>query len=128
MAVQHNVTDLFGMEYDIFYLGTTTGKVLKIVIGRGVARHVATLSLSSLTTPVKSLWLRQERLANQKTTTSLFILSNSIVTKSPSTICGVASNCSSCLEIGDPQCAWILHGAECVAIEENYLWVSFGTG
>ncbi|KHJ83533.1 hypothetical protein OESDEN_16768 [Oesophagostomum dentatum] len=34
-------------------------------------------------------------------------------------MCKQQQTCTDCLSMGDPDCAWVLHGAECVPVSEN---------
>uniref|UniRef100_A0A1I7XQ88 Sema domain-containing protein n=1 Tax=Heterorhabditis bacteriophora TaxID=37862 RepID=A0A1I7XQ88_HETBA len=123
ILVQEDVIDLFGRRNTVLFIATDQGRVFKVVQNeeQTTASHVATFQVVQLqpSSPIQSISLHSEQLPNQQLATSLLVLTNNKIIRLPSSTCAHIFSCSQCLSLGDPECAWINHGAECVVISQN---------
>uniref|UniRef100_A0A183FY86 Sema domain-containing protein n=1 Tax=Heligmosomoides polygyrus TaxID=6339 RepID=A0A183FY86_HELPZ len=121
ILVEENVVDLAGRHSTVFFIATDQGKLFKIVKDNteSDARHVLSMMAVETGTPITSLSAHVERLPNQQTAKKLLILTPTQLIVLPSSACHRLQSCSECLSMADPECAWVLHGAECVAISAN---------
>ncbi|KJH42981.1 hypothetical protein DICVIV_11015 [Dictyocaulus viviparus] len=121
ILVQENIFDLSGRQVTVFFLATDRGNIFKIVKNsfEKEARHVLTIHVVEAATRIISLSAHIERLPNRQTANVILVLTPSQLILLPSSTCHRQQSCTECLVMNDPECAWILHGAECVAISEN---------
>ncbi|KAJ1371863.1 Sema domain [Parelaphostrongylus tenuis] len=121
ILIQEDVVDLSGRHSTIFFVATDQGNLFKIVKNfvEPDARHVSTVKAVEAGTSIVSLSAHVERLPNQQMAKMILIVTPTQLTLLPSSICHRQQSCSECLKMKDPDCAWILHGTECVAVSEN---------
>ncbi|KAE9421706.1 hypothetical protein Angca_003127, partial [Angiostrongylus cantonensis] len=121
ILVQEDVVDLSGRHSTIFFVATDHGKLFKIVKNsvEPEARHVSTVKAVDVRSPIVSLSAHVERLPNRQSAKMILLLTPTQLTLLPSSTCHRHQSCLDCLIMRDPECAWILHGAECVAVSEN---------
>ncbi|RCN25497.1 hypothetical protein ANCCAN_28790, partial [Ancylostoma caninum] len=121
ILIQENVVDLAGRHSTVFFIATDQGKVFKVIkyALEAEARHVSSVKAVEASSPIVSLTAHIERRPNQQTAKKLLILTPTQLILLPSSMCKQQQTCTDCLSMGDPECAWVLHGAECVAVSEN---------
>ncbi|EPB68614.1 sema domain protein [Ancylostoma ceylanicum] len=121
ILTQENVVDLAGRHSTVFFVATDQGKVFKIIKNavEAEARHVSSVKAVEASSPIVSLTAHVERRPNLQTARKLLILTPTQLILLPSSMCKQQQTCTDCLSMGDPECAWVLHGAECVAVSEN---------
>uniref|UniRef100_A0A7I5E512 Semaphorin CD100 antigen and Plexin domain containing protein n=1 Tax=Haemonchus contortus TaxID=6289 RepID=A0A7I5E512_HAECO len=121
ILVEENVVDLAGRHSTVFFVATDQGNVFKIVkdIHERDATHVVSMKAVEARTPIISLSAHVERLPNQQTAKKLLILTPTQLILLPTSACHRLQSCTECLSMGDPECAWVLHGVECVAVSAN---------
>ncbi|KAK6730318.1 hypothetical protein RB195_007030 [Necator americanus] len=121
ILIQENIVDLAGRHSTVFFIATDQGKIFKVIknTAEAEARHVSSVKAVEASSPIVSLTAHLERRPNQQTTKKLLILTPTQLILLPSSMCKRQHTCTECLSMGDPECAWVLHGAECVAVSEN---------
>ncbi|CAI5439598.1 unnamed protein product [Caenorhabditis angaria] len=129
MITDENVRDLSGKSFDIMYIATNLGNILKVVLphsGGGQARHSSTLRVLPPNTKIISMQLFTENLANNLTYQYLILITDHSVLKIPTTTCNLAPNCAECLSSGDPQCAWADAG-ECIDVRSEKTRIKYSS-
>lgn len=110
--------------YDVMYLGTTKGKVLKVInvetgfnIKEGVSKRkpvvIEEMQVFPYHVPVANVQVVQPKNSNYK---KLIVLSDHEVKALPLHWCNAAQvqSCKSCVALQDPHCAWNLNLGKCV--------------
>ncbi|WKX92254.1 hypothetical protein Q1695_010355 [Nippostrongylus brasiliensis] len=121
ILVQENVVDLAGRHSTVFFIATDQGKIFKVIKrdGDSEAKHVISMKAAEAGTSIVSLSAHVKRLPNQQTAKKLLILTPTQLVVLPTSACHRVQSCSECLTMDDSECAWVLHGAECVAVSAN---------
>jgi semaphorin 6 len=124
MAVDPQVQSPGGHSFDVIYVGTTKGRILKIVNTAdpsGGLDHrpvfIEELMLFSSSTPIDKIKVvRDEQGGRAK----LVVLTKDQVVSVPLSRCSlVARSCGVCLALQDPYCAWSVHDGQCVSLENS---------
>lgn len=125
VAVDPQIKTPSGESYDVIYAGTTDGKVLKIVSvfkekqveDKVVISHkpVVLEEIQAFPThfPIRNVHVLQ-RSASTMDEPRLVVLSDSEVKSIPLYRCSKYINCSSCVGLQDPHCAWNVETRRCV--------------
>ncbi|CAP31074.2 Protein CBR-SMP-2 [Caenorhabditis briggsae] len=134
VLAQEDSRDLSNRSFDILYVGTNLGNILKIVISNSepgsnvTGRHAVTLKVLPSNSKITDMSLytkngveelivvTEQSVSHTKTLTAYYL--NIQVIKVPSATCHLATNCAECLSHGDPHCAWA-DGAECIDIRTD---------
>ena len=125
IAVDANVrTPADDKTYDVMYVGTNKGKVLKIVnvetgfdIAEGASKRepvvIEEMQVFPYHVPVANVQVVQPKNSNYK---KLIVLSDHEVKALPLHWCNAAQvqSCNSCVALQDPHCAWNLNLGKCV--------------
>ena len=125
IAVDPNVrTPADDKSYDVMYVGTTKGKVLKVInvetgydINKGVSRRkpvvIEEMQVFPYHVPVANVQVVQPKNSNYK---KLVVLSDHEVKALPLHWCNAAQvqSCKACVALQDPHCAWNLSLGKCV--------------
>ncbi|CAB3410909.1 unnamed protein product [Caenorhabditis bovis] len=105
IAVLSHVQAVNNNLYDIIYIGTSDGRVLKIVENAGNATIIQSTSVFSRGVPVVNLLTSR---------TNIVVVSSDEIASIPVANCGQQSSCSRCVQLQDPHCAWDQNTARCV--------------
>lgn len=117
--VVHKETALNGATYDILFVGTDDGRVLKL-INLQPRRHspetvvIADIRVFDTVTSISGLHLYSTRDKNKGN--ELIAMSQTEVKSIPTCCCSMKSTCSSCVMLQDPCCAWNSILRTCVSI------------
>ncbi|XP_054278176.1 semaphorin-1A-like isoform X1 [Macrosteles quadrilineatus] len=124
IAVDPQVMAVSGEVYDVMFVGTDDGRVLKAInIGqRGsepAVRSVVVEELQLLRSSETVRRLSVVRVPGQED--RLLVVSDDAVVSVPLHRCGSGkiTNCSDCIGLQDPYCAWDTRSRQCVAHGEN---------
>lgn len=129
VAVDPQIKTPSGESYDVIYAGSTDGKVLKIVSvfeekhvdDKLVIAHKPVIVEEVLAFP-NHIPVRNLHVLNGNDTTKndrrLVVLSDSEVKSIPLYRCSKYTNCSSCVALQDPHCAWNAQTRKCVSHDE----------
>lgn len=121
MAVDSQVRTPDGQAFDVIYVGTTKGRVLKIVNtadpNGGLAQRpvfIEELILYPASVPVDKLKVvRDEQGGRAK----LVVLTKDQVAAVPLARCSLlAKSCGVCIALQDPYCAWSVRDGQCVSL------------
>lgn len=114
VLAQEDNRDLSNHAYDILYVGTNLGNILKIVVpnsdGNATGRHAVTLKVLPTNTKIIDMSLFSKNGIEE-----LIVVTEQSILKVPTATCHLATNCAECLAHGDPHCAWA-DGVECIDI------------
>ena len=125
MAVDPQVRTPDGHAFDVIYVGTTKGRVLKIVNiadpnGSNPAQRpvfIEELVLYPSSVPLDKLKVvRDEQGARAK----LVVLTRDQVAAVPLARCSLlAKSCGVCVALQDPYCAWSARDGQCVSLADS---------
>ncbi|CAO4361543.1 unnamed protein product [Caenorhabditis nigoni] len=119
VLAQEDSRDLSNRSFDILYVGTNLGNILKIVISNSepgfnvTGRHAVTLKVLPSNSKISDMSLYTKNGVEE-----LIVVTEKSVIKVPSATCHLATNCAECLSHGDPHCAWA-DGVECIDIRTD---------
>ncbi|CAD6184957.1 unnamed protein product [Caenorhabditis auriculariae] len=105
IAVLPRVDSVSDQRYDIVFLGTSDGRVLKVVEIAGNATVIQATSVFNKGTPIVNLLT---------TPTHLVIVSADEIASLAVQNCAQQSTCSRCVQLQDPHCAWDSNSHRCV--------------
>lgn len=118
ITVDAQVEGLNGKKYDVIFVGTDDGRVIKFVNVRGPdSAAVETVVISdtqALPSGVRVTELRIAKAQNQ-----LVVVGSGRITAVPLFNCKSVKSCSKCLSLQDPYCIWHDTNHECMSIYEN---------
>ena len=106
MAVDPQIKTPSGETYDVLFIGTDHGEVLKMVNTGVETVVVEELQLFGRNEVVLGLVL---------VNTEILVVSSDIILSVPVERCSVARTCSACVELQDPYCGWHLVSSQCVS-------------
>ena len=115
ITVDQGVPDIDGVLHDVIYVGTNTGKILKILSNAAnptdtTSKIIEELQLFPIHVPVRNLLIVKQANVNPK----LIILSDDEVKALPLYNCDVGHNCEKCVAMKSPYCSWDLVNNKCV--------------
>ncbi|CAL2029404.1 unnamed protein product [Caenorhabditis brenneri] len=119
VLAQEDTRDLNNHPYDILYVGTNLGNILKIVVPNSettmniTGRHAVTLKVLPSNSKIVDM-----SLYSQNGLEELVVVTEQSIVKIPTATCHLATNCAQCLAHGDPHCAWA-DGVECIDIRRD---------
>ncbi|CAI4221271.1 unnamed protein product [Auanema sp. JU1783] len=123
IAVEENVEDLNGEVYDIWYIGTNLGHIMKVWYSDGKAHHFATFKFMEENSPIRSIFIHTEHLPTSSKDVNkasyLIVQTKNELVRLPTSACSMQTTCTACLSFHDPSCAWVSLGSDCVNIHEN---------
>ncbi|VDO64928.1 unnamed protein product [Heligmosomoides polygyrus] len=105
IAVLPHVDSVNGQHYDIIYIGTSDGRVLKLIETVGNTTVIESITVFSRTIPVVNLLT---------TPRQLVVVSSDEVATIDVHHCNEPDSCNRCVALQDPHCAWDLTIARCV--------------
>jgi len=114
IALHKGVKDLAGTVYDVLFIGTNRGKVVKVLVSAESPSMESSLLQEEIqvfetSVPILNLLIVNSEAHDPK----LIVLSADSVKSIPLASCN-KYNCSVCLEQRDPYCAWDLAAASCL--------------
>lgn len=114
IALHKGVRDLAGRSYDVLFIGTNRGKVVKVLVDSESPAMESSLLQEELQVFQSSVPILNLLIVNSETNDpKLIVLSADSVKSIPLASCD-KHNCSVCLEHRDPYCAWDLAAASCL--------------
>ena len=121
MAVDSQVRTPDGHAFDVIYVGTTKGRILKIVNtadpNGGLAQRpvfIEELILYPASVPVDKLKVVRDE---QGSRAKLVVLTKDQVAAVPLARCSLlAKSCGVCIALQDPYCAWSVRDGQCVSL------------
>ncbi|XP_058838502.1 semaphorin-1A [Topomyia yanbarensis] len=120
ITVDPQVKALDGKTYDVIFVGTNDGKVIKFVniLSSNSTEDVKTVVISE--TQAFPLGNKVNEMTISKKNKKLIVISNGKIISLPLSNCNEHEfkSCRKCLELQDPYCAWDDVNRECRAIEE----------
>ncbi|CDW52935.1 Semaphorin-1A [Trichuris trichiura] len=124
IAVHSSVTTVGKQRYDVLFVGTDSGSVLKFVNVEGDRRVntvlVETVGVFPSRSPVRSLKVVPAS-DGDKAQVSLLISTDSELKLMPVHHCANRTSCRTCVQLQDPYCAWDLINNRCVVISLPYV-------
>uniref|UniRef100_A0A5S6QA35 Sema domain-containing protein n=1 Tax=Trichuris muris TaxID=70415 RepID=A0A5S6QA35_TRIMR len=125
IAIDPHVTAADGREYDVMFIGTDNGRVLKVV---NAPMHneetkpilVEVVTVFAENSSVTGLYVQHfgstdGKIPNQSTSAAkLIVMSNDQIRSLPLFHCLNAADCWGCLNLQDPYCAWHVHKKKCI--------------
>lgn len=116
IAVEPQVRSIEERPFDILYIGTDDGRVLKVVnIPYTKERKAVVISESQIfsnSTPVRGIRVTSEP-------GKIVVITKNFVRLVNLTNCGVVSTCAECVTLQDPACAWDIKHQICAEIKSN---------
>ncbi|CAB4068550.1 SEMA6 [Lepeophtheirus salmonis] len=109
LAVDKQIQSPNGRTYDILFVGTSQGRILKI-LNTGGGDSLLIEELIVFKEPVEKLHIFR---SDPPYSPKLIILSSETVLSIPLARCSSASSCSECVSLQDPYCAWNLEKSYC---------------
>lgn len=97
ITVLPRVRAVGGHNYDILFIGTSDGKVLKVVEVDGNATVIQSATVFQRGVPIVNLLTTKE---------SVVIVSADEIASLPVHNCAQQTSCSKCVQLQDPHCAW----------------------
>ncbi|EFP01427.1 CRE-SMP-2 protein [Caenorhabditis remanei] len=119
VLAQEDTRDLNNRAFDILYVGTNLGNVLKIVVSNSdstsnvTGRHAVTLKVLPSNSKIVDMSFYSKNGLEE-----LVVVTEQSILKMPTATCHLATNCAECLAHGDPHCAWA-DGIECIDIRTD---------
>ncbi|XP_041464508.1 semaphorin-1A-like isoform X5 [Lytechinus variegatus] len=121
LAVQER--DVSGLAYDIFFLGTSEGQILKAYIYNGNARIVDEILLSLDSDVAEAINVMKIDSQGSR----IFASTSSRVYSVPTENCQRFKTCSDCVSGLDPACSWELSGDQgCIASQDGIMDLANG--
>jgi len=121
IATDPQVKTADGQVYDILFIGTDKGQILKIVNTNDKADEVKSpqqpilieeLQVLKYGEPILNIKITK---GSEKSPRSLLVTSNDEIMSLPLQRCHVATTCSACVALQDPYCGWDLVSSKCVS-------------
>ncbi|CAI5439518.1 unnamed protein product [Caenorhabditis angaria] len=107
ITVLPRVNSVNGHKYDIIFLGTSDGKILKMVEIDGNATIIQSSQIFSKSVPIVNLLTSSNSM-------NIVIVSSDEIASLPVYNCEKQQSCSKCVQLQDPHCAWDSQIARCV--------------
>jgi len=121
IAIDPQVKTADGQIYDIIFIGTDKGQVLKIVNTNDKTESSKTsqqpilveeLQVLKYGEPILNLMISK---GTEKSPRSLLVTTSDEIMSVPLQRCHVATTCSACVALQDPYCGWDLVSSKCVS-------------
>ena len=121
IAVDPQIMTTEGKAYDIIFIGTTRGRVLKVINSKSAYSKedvntvvIEELQLFSPGTIIKELKVMNDlRGGGQKSLGRLAAMSDSEIRSLSVQRCDRATSCEECVALQDPYCAWDVRSSRC---------------
>jgi semaphorin 6 len=123
IAVDSQVKSVDGRNYDVIFVGTEDGRLLKLV-NTADGQRVRSVLIESTKVfndaqPIKNLLVYRPNAeafsaGGEKATPKIVSVSDEEIRALPLFYCQNQSSCGACLHLQDPYCAWDLIKAQCV--------------
>ncbi|VDP07992.1 unnamed protein product [Soboliphyme baturini] len=132
IAVDGGVKAVNGQRYDVIFVGTDEGRVMKFVnVAQG--SHVNTVLIDDVRVfhdhmPIQSLLVNRQDFSRRQevvTDNSLIVISRNEVRSVPLHHCTNHTSCASCVKLQDPYCAWDVSISLCVGHTDGF-WADHG--
>ncbi|CAJ0930488.1 unnamed protein product, partial [Mesorhabditis belari] len=117
IAVLPGVTSVANERHDVIFVGTSDGRVLKIVDNGGKTALIESVRVFQRGPPVVNLLTAAQQ-------GHVAVVTPDEVALIPLHNCELQSSCSHCVNLQDPHCAWDLQTARCVPRDQ---WRSDGS-
>lgn len=112
IAIDAQVETMSGKIYDVLYIGTDNGQVLKVInAGTTIEENRAIVVSEQQVLP---LGVRIKELKISQATQSLVVVADDYIKVIPLHNCSALSQCSQCLGSRDPHCVWDNFNRECI--------------
>jgi semaphorin 6 len=115
IALHRHVSDLSGELFDVLFIGTNRGKVMKVVVSAespdiDTSQLQEEIQIFDHTVPVLNLLI----VAPDGPETRLIALSADSVKSIPVETCHQPDTCEACVQLSSPYCAWDISSLVCV--------------
>ncbi|VDI14838.1 semaphorin 6 [Mytilus galloprovincialis] len=117
LAVDWQVHAADRRYYDIIFIGTDDGRVLKS-INKGHGTKVESVIIEDIQVFENKAPVTSMKIFNKKGVKKLIVLSNSNVASIPLQRCAQMKTCRTCIGLQDPYCSW--SNNECVASDRGF--------
>lgn len=117
LAVDWQVHAADRRYYDIIFIGTDDGRVLKS-INKGHGAKVESVIIEDIQVFENKATVTSMKIFNKKGVKKLIVLSNSNVASIPLQRCAQMKTCRTCIGLQDPYCSW--SNNECVASDRGF--------
>lgn len=119
IAVDAQVENLNGKSYDVVFVGTDDGQVLKLINAASASSLSENKPVVISENQVLPKGTRIKELRISKITQQLIIVSDNTVVSIPLHNCSVYNHCSECTKSRDPYCVWYNNGRECIHFDKT---------
>lgn len=123
ITVDPQVKALDGKTYDVIFVGTNDGKVIKFVniLSSNSTDEVKTVIISE--TQAFPIGTKVNELTISKKNKKLIVISNGKIISLPLSNCNEHEfkSCRKCLELQDPYCAWDDVNRECRTVDDHHV-------
>lgn len=126
IAVDPQVETLNGKSYDVVFIGTDSGHVLKLInagSGDSLSENKPIVVSEQQVLP---LGTRIKELKISRSTQTLIVVSDNFVRSVPLHNCSALIQCSQCVGTRDPYCVWDENNRECVFHNKTTMTKSSG--
>ncbi|XKL63079.1 hypothetical protein PGB90_005443 [Kerria lacca] len=119
IAVDPKVKTINGEKFDVLFIGTDDGKVLKVscVVGNNITEVKANL-IEELQVIENSPIRKLSIVRPMNSETKLLVVSDSKVRMIPLQRCELLNNCIDCIESQDPYCSWNIYIKKCISLQD----------
>lgn len=114
IVVNPQVSSLNGKAYDVIYLGTDSGSVIKLINAEAADSKTLKAPVVISEQQVLPYGTRVTELIISKSTQSLIAIADNHVVSIPLNNCGIMVSCGECVNLQDPSCVWDQDNKECV--------------
>lgn len=114
IAVDPQVETLNGKSYDVVFIGTDNGNVLKLINAGSADSHSDNKPIVVSEQQVLPLGIRIKELKISRSTQTLIVVSDNLIRSIPLHNCSGLLQCSECVGARDPYCVWDNINRECI--------------
>lgn len=117
IGVDPSITTTNGEVVDVIFVGTTRGRVLKLVSGQHGTTLIEEIQIFPLHVPVSNILVLQQS-SDKSSSDRVVVLSEHEVKSFPKSRCktGLIVTCGDCVGTQDPYCAWSVTSQRCETV------------
>lgn len=117
ITVDPQIRGLDGNFYDVIFVGTDDGRVLKIANIFG--KNASSTAEAKVITETQVLGTGQpvRQLSVSRSTGSLIVVGDGRIVSTPLHHCRKITHCRKCLSLQDPYCSWDIRNRECSSVD-----------
>lgn len=112
IAIDPQIEALNGKLYDVIFIGTDKGQILKVINSGNSIEDIKPIVISEH--QVFPLGTRVKEMKISQITQTMIVISDDIIKVMPLFNCSELSQCSQCINSRDPYCVWDTINRECI--------------